>query len=83
MSHIQKTTEDVADVALDQRRIQGGGRSPLLKPTKINLFTIIMQNSENNIHYIWPFCRPLLLSRQCCELVRHLSYSREAVTELD
>jgi len=45
----------------NQGRIQGGrlGRSPTLKPTKVTFFTIILYNSENNIHDIRPFFRHL------------------------
>ena len=35
-----------------------GGRSPLLKPKKVALFTTIFYNSENSIRDTRPFCRP-------------------------
>ena len=35
-----------------------GAISPL-KPTKVNLFTMILYNSQNSIRYIRPCCRPL------------------------
>ena len=42
-----------------QGRIQGRGRSPTLKPTKINIFTMIFYNSQNSIRDLRPFYRPL------------------------
>ena len=37
----------------------GGAIVPLLKPTKVTLFTTILYNSEKSIRDIRPFCHPL------------------------
>ena len=39
------------------------GRSPLLKPPNITLFTMILYKSENSIRDIKPFCRALFCHR--------------------
>jgi len=38
---------------------EGGRRSPSLKPSKVTLFTMILNDSENSICDIRPFCHPL------------------------
>ena len=45
-------------VILSQGRIQGGDRPPKTY-TKVTLFNIILNNSENGIRDISPYCRPL------------------------
>jgi len=65
-----------------QGRIQGGGRSPLLKPKKVTFFIVIFYNSENNIRDARPFCRPLFC-HSCVVSILHLSYSSEPVMRLD
>jgi len=46
-------------LCLQQGRIQEGGNRPPLKCTKVTFFTLILNNLENSIRNIWPFCRPL------------------------
>jgi len=60
------------------------GQSPLLKPTKVTLFTIILYNSENNIRDTRPFCRPMFYhcSVEMHSLL-HLSYSSKAGMRFD
>ena len=58
----------------NQGRIQGGGRSPHLKPMKAALFTMVLYNSEKIIRDIRPFFCPFLCHSgvlKCCTL--HLS----------
>jgi len=45
---------------VEQGRSRGRlGRSPPLEPAKITFFTMILNNSENSIRTIRPFCCPL------------------------
>jgi len=40
--------------------VDPGGRAIApLKPTKVTFFTMILNNSENSIRDVRPFCRPL------------------------
>jgi len=41
---------------------RGGSNRPPLKPTKVTLFTIILNKSENNIRDIRPFSRPVFVT---------------------
>jgi len=64
---------------LDEHR--GGSRvrrSPLLKPTQVTLFTMILYNLENSNRDIESFCRPLF----CYISILHLSYSSESIMRL-
>jgi len=64
-------------------RIQGGAigesRSPHLKPTKVTSFTIILNNSENSISDIRPFCHPFFVTAVLSSML-HLSYNSEPVS---
>jgi len=66
---------------------QGGSRGRAIvpqKPTKVNLFTMILYNSENSICDIKPFSRPLFfLVTAVLWSIPHLSCSSEAVMRLD
>jgi len=53
-------------------------------PKNINSLTIILYNSENNIHDIKPFCCPLFCHSSVVKYsLFHLSYSMEAVMRLE
>jgi len=55
----------------------------LLKPNKVTLFTMILYNSENNIHHIKPFCCSLFCHSSFVKYTSCLSCSGEAVMRLD
>jgi len=59
-----------------------GGDRPLLKPANATLLIIILYNSENSIHDIRPFCRPIFCHRSVVNKL-HLSYSSEPIIRLD
>jgi len=60
------------------------GRLSPLKSTKVTLFTMILYNSENSIHDIRSFCRPLFCHSSVVKYrLLHLSYSSEPVMSLD
>ena len=64
-----------------QGRIQGGGRSPHLKPTKVTLFTITLYDSENSIRDIRPFSIHCFVTTVLWSIL-HLSYSSELIMRL-
>jgi len=66
--------------ALSQGRIQGA--IVPIKTTKVTLFTIL-NNSENNLRDIRPFCRPLFCHSSPVKYILHLYYSSEAAMRFD
>ena len=50
-----------------QGRIQGA-ITPL-KPTRVNIFAMILYNWQNSIRDLRPFCCPFVLSQQCCKVL--------------
>ena len=55
-----------------------------LKPAKVTLLTMILYHSENGIHHIRPFCRPLFCHSNVVKYTSSLlQYSSEPVMRLD
>jgi len=65
---VSRHPNTISTIPCHQGRIQRGGAIALLKPTKVALFTMIVYNSENNVHDYRPFCRPLFCHSSVCEV---------------
>jgi len=66
-----------------QGRIQGGdwGDRPLLKPTNVTFFTMILYNAGNSIRVIRPFCLHCFVTTVLWSIL-YVSYSSELVMRL-
>jgi len=64
----------------DPRKVDWG--DPRVKPTTVDLLTMILYNSENSVRDLRPFCR-LLFVKAVLWCILHLSCSSEPVMRLD